>query len=315
MQKSNRQAPAQPGGLVPNASTYPKSPRATQLTAPAFTLIELLVVIAIIVILAAILFPVFAQAREKARSTTCISNMKQIANSVLMYAQDNDEGVVAWRRRRDPGDVSTRQFFWSWTLQPYVKNGGYNPAGGVFNCPSWSDSKIIAGWRQPDCYGTDLAEHQRETNSFPVSAYYSTYGMVFGVQIEDLDNGNADLGDGSQVSPYWLSAGSQLATTDGAGRSLPSGDYTRRLNEIVRASENAIIGDGGTWIHLATPSSGYLITALGCDGSQVHTQGSNLVFFDGHAKWIARNPERYLIQLQTGAHKGQWAKKFFYWAE
>ncbi len=56
-----------------------------------FTLIELLVVIAIIAILAAILFPVFARAREKARQTTCISNQRQIATSILMYTQDHEE--------------------------------------------------------------------------------------------------------------------------------------------------------------------------------------------------------------------------------
>ena len=60
-------------------------------TTRAFTLIELLVVIAIIAILAAILFPVFAQARAKARQAACLSNMKQIGNALMMYTQDYDE--------------------------------------------------------------------------------------------------------------------------------------------------------------------------------------------------------------------------------
>ena len=63
-------------------------------TKKAFTLIELLVVIAIIAILAAILFPVFAQAREKARQTTCASNLKQLALGVIQYTQDYDERLV-----------------------------------------------------------------------------------------------------------------------------------------------------------------------------------------------------------------------------
>ncbi len=61
-----------------------------------FTLIELLVVIAIIAILAAILFPVFAQAREKARQTTCTSNLKQIGTAFMMYVQDYDETYPPW---------------------------------------------------------------------------------------------------------------------------------------------------------------------------------------------------------------------------
>ncbi|MCS6831601.1 MAG: DUF1559 domain-containing protein, partial [bacterium] len=71
------------------------------MTRRAFTLIELLVVIAIIAILAAILFPVFSQAREAARKSSCLSNTKQFGTGILMYAQDYDEAIVPWFKIRE----------------------------------------------------------------------------------------------------------------------------------------------------------------------------------------------------------------------
>ena len=113
-----------------------------------FTLIELLVVIAIIAILAAILFPVFAQARDKARSISCLSNVKQVGLGFMMYVQDWDETFpIAWGYP----DGST----WFTAVYPYVKNGATpnpdypkvagsrpyldNRATGMFHCPSDSD--------------------------------------------------------------------------------------------------------------------------------------------------------------------------------
>ncbi len=92
----------------------------------AFTLIELLVVIAIIAILAAILFPVFAQAREKARSISCLSNVKQIGTSFYMYTQDYDETCP----HMGSGDYTNR-------LYPYVKNAQ------LFICPDRSGTDAI----------------------------------------------------------------------------------------------------------------------------------------------------------------------------
>jgi prepilin-type N-terminal cleavage/methylation domain-containing protein/prepilin-type processing-associated H-X9-DG protein len=94
-----------------------------------FTLIELLVVIAIIAILAAILFPVFAQAREKARATSCLSNAKQLGLSVLMYAQDYDEMY--------PIGCPNDWWYYTWPIltQPYIKNVN------ILRCPSDSNGR------------------------------------------------------------------------------------------------------------------------------------------------------------------------------
>ncbi len=122
-----------------------------------FTLIELLVVIAIIAILAAILFPVFAQAREKARQTQCLSNIKQLALSIVMYASDWDQTYPAAIPNTIPGNAEVycghanngneeqmKNYTYRAQLTPYVKNAG------MFFCPSdsnkWGSAAPNHGW-------------------------------------------------------------------------------------------------------------------------------------------------------------------------
>src|SRR3712207_6069133 len=121
-----------------------------------FTLIELLVVIAVIAILAAILFPVFAQAREKARSAACLSNTKQMGLGVSMYAQDYDEVLPMGGNGGPTG--ANRWYHW---IQPYTKNRqigicpsapgqrpGYYDVGGYgcnINVMGWAEFPVHRG--------------------------------------------------------------------------------------------------------------------------------------------------------------------------
>lgn len=141
-----------------------------------FTLIELLVVIAIIAILAAILFPVFAQAREKARQTSCLSNEKQVGTSIFMYVQDYDErlffypAITSPSRSRTgavlPNAASINPVRWWNALMPYIKNSQ------VLVCPS-----------------DDLPAPSRDANGvFSILRSYIAIRAAEGLALANVDN-------------------------------------------------------------------------------------------------------------------------------
>jgi len=283
----------------------------------AFTLIELLVVIAIIAILAAILFPVFAQAKEAAKKSQCLSNTNQLALSVQLYATDYDDAIVAWLECSGsatycvgaPKVRSDRVF--SGRLYPYTKSGYGFPASGVYVCPSFSFSNITKSANQNDCDGPGaLSPYLPPLVTGGKQEVYSEYGLAFEMCPDEQYDANnfpcthpADYGkDGKTVeTALILYPGSREYPTS-------KGGLTRYLTEIARPAETTISGDGGLWV-----GGGFFLTIFGCESTFSHGGGGgNFAFLDAHAKNIRGNPERYRIQL---ASNGLWVEKYFYYAE
>ncbi len=232
-----------------------------------FTLIELLVVIAIIAILAAILFPVFSRAREQARKTQCLSNMKQIGTALMMYAQDWDETLPTWAwpcwAYAPEGGLA-----WWEQLAPYTKNWK------VFECPS-SNSPERA-WI-PVCYPQKWGRPQ---NSNPIDYGYNE-------RIMNPMNW-CDKGVASTAKLANITAPAETAVI-GDGRHAVMGavwdGYPGTATGIYMFWAFA---NGGNWdwsiINCCPPR---IIDLNKCiERYSRHTGGSTIVFADGHAKWF-----------------------------
>lgn len=273
---------------------------------PGFTLIELLVVIAIIAILAAILFPVFAQAREKARAITCLSNSKQQGLAVIMYAQDYDEQIVPWltccstTSAWTPAyDLEVNQRLWVGKLQPYLKLGlgwGNYPAlaKGAFACPSWNAANWLAAADKADCDGNGTPGSSGLQNWLAAAApdyphIYANFGTGFQMTCEEsMTTGACYPACGTASDPCAQFPGS-------FNYPAPSGWFVS-LPAVQRPAETAIIGDD---ISLASPNVGIGI-AFGCENANMHQGGGNFTFLDGHSKRLTGNIQRYESKRSDG---------------
>ena len=227
----------------PKLATPPARPRR------AFTLIELLVVIAIIAILAAILFPVFARARENARRASCQSNLKQIGLGVAMYAQDYDGGLVPYKNWNSGGTALTEA--WNALVVPldgYVKNTQ------IFRCPS-----------APSLRGTSAT---------------GVYGSVYGWAWKYYPDPNGWVAHFIQTSP---------------GNSV----VPFKLDNAPEPSRTALIGETqypsyyDPSLHPSNYGYGYPrfrvdSTSVTYGMLDIHLEGSNYLYVDGHVKWLSK---------------------------
>ena len=172
-----------------------------------FTLIELLVVIAIIAILAAILFPVFAQARAKARQAACLSNLKQVGTAILMYIQDSDDTYPPSQTALvSPPAPSGANISWPTIIYPYVKNEG------VFLCPDGEDAvknvQLSPTISSPYC-GITTA-NTRFSPAATGDGSTQGYGLV-----NALSYGRNLIPLGTSVATAWATTGFVNATKNG----------------------------------------------------------------------------------------------------
>jgi prepilin-type N-terminal cleavage/methylation domain-containing protein/prepilin-type processing-associated H-X9-DG protein len=216
----------------------------------AFTLIELLVVVAIIAILAAILFPVFAQAREKGRQATCVSNLRQLGTATLLYAQDYDETYPMLE------SGGTQRLTTANLLDPYIKTSKKNVNAGGGNL--WPEDSI---WRCPS---------GQTYNSGNLRSYFTVaYNWLYLTQVNPGSKGDFK---GKQYD--WMQGGRALAAVAqpaetvifaDAGHSDGPGGKRDTWDSLI--SPLALVANGPQdWVSAVEPRHNGMATVTWCDG-------------------------------------------------
>lgn len=236
-----------------------------------FTLIELLVVIAIIAILAAILFPVFAQAREKARQSSCSSNLKQMGLAVLQYMQDYDETYPMMHYN----DAAGNEVRWFDMVGPYVKNGDkysnnrYSGAGGIWKCPDLPSD-------QPAMYGVHY-------DLFREGWPYAT-AVAIGMSTVDSPADTVMVCEKGQNdgNSSWLQFQTWEGNWTAAGGGLSSGTYSDHLD--IKPDKDCDYQASDTGASYANWNGCSMMPRYRHAGFNV----SNFLFNDGHVKSLSK---------------------------
>lgn len=222
---------------------------------PAFTLIELLVVIAVIAVIAAILFPVFAQARERARMTACVSNMRQLGASLMIYSQDYDETFPYIHFHAPGGDAAAAKghytYVWRNAIRPYLNSVD------VLACPSNPFSRTVAGQPNASLSQPKPGDNAEGWEVEPEGRMPISYSM-------------------NSCSTTWVPADDRRTS-----RPLRQAQLARPADTICIAESthgNSDIFPAWLWVQ--------------CTGVFAHPAGKlgNFIFYDGHVKsrkWLA----------------------------